>query len=98
MNFKVGDRVRIVIADPRAVGYDINGTETVITGPQTGSSFGPYYRTAFTDASGRIGVLESCLSPLTDPHAEQFMERLKKLGKEPVPLTPDELEQVRSAG
>ena len=34
------------------------------------------------------------LAPLTDPGSDAFIERLKKLGKEPVVLTPAELERV----
>jgi hypothetical protein len=33
------------------------------------------------------------LEPLADPKAEQFIERLKKLGNEPLEITPAQIEQ-----
>jgi len=87
--FKVGDRVRISKLTPvcRAEYRELLGVETVITfGPITEHGI-TGYRTAASDKfrnRGLIGVEEIYLAPLTDPKADAFIERIKKLGKEPI--------------
>ena len=81
--FKVGQRVRIVMATRRADLF-LN-KETVITG----RARHPYeklgYRTEITDRHGEPGVYTEHLAPLTDPAADAFIERVKSWKPEPVP-------------
>lgn len=43
------------------------------------------------DPSGCYGFLDGELAPLTDPDALQFVERIKKLAREPQPVCGDAL-------
>lgn len=94
-NFKVGDRVRIVAVDsdkyPASAAFlGVEGTikadgthpifrwEVHLDKPVCGPSGRPEHR----------GGLNSChLAPLTDPKAEQFVGGLKRLAREPQPVT-----------
>lgn len=78
--FRIGQRVRIVASSAE---HDLKGVETHITGPAYDSPRGVGYPTAATDGKYK-GVLEWALAPLADPKADAFIERLKKLGNEPV--------------
>jgi len=100
--FKVGDKVRLHIPSPGLRGHQHHGKETVIlAGPLQPPAFGTYYITELNRATGSEGTIESALRPLTNPDAESdkaadaFIGRLKKLAKEPIPLTPAQLDEVR---
>ena len=80
--FKVGQRVRIVGPIGYADFQHYIGTETVIT-------HGPFASWVTGDECWGIeayegGCAASNLAPLTDPGAESFIARIKKLGSEPV--------------
>ena len=92
--FKVGQRVRVIgyRFDPNTM-----GREATIIGPlEFVENPGPDIRSYWghcVDIDGygsrsihgrRLCSPVEWLAPLTDPHADAFMERLKKLGREPV--------------
>lgn len=81
--FKIGQRVRII----RAANHpQLTGAETRITSGLF-RHFGRWgYRTELTDSIGAPGVREEHLAPLTDPKADEFIERMKKLAREPAPV------------
>ena len=90
--FKVGQRVKKVedvhpldVRGPRASVYVPNGAVGTVTA--TSADFGDYLvrydRYPSSHSSGTFAALSYQLAPLTDPRAEQFIESLKKLGREP---------------
>lgn len=90
MNFKVGQRVRVIAhAGFTPLDSIVIGKEGVIAAIE-----GRFYRVHVPDAipTYRWGFLASELAPLTDPGADAFMERIKKLKpyEEPVRVTPRE--------
>ena len=102
--FKVGQRVRIVGV---AVAYEVLGREAVVIGaPETRSHHITHERyTGYPLSIAGIGERDvngiryvfrpANLAPLTDPSADQFIERIKKLVREPITMHPDEIEEVR---
>lgn len=92
--FKVGQRVRKVasmhkrdfsLIDPKSpVRVPLGALGTVMRLRDDGA-----YSVAFDNYKGIAGdtgwfrQMDYCLAPLTDPKADEFIERLKKLGKEP---------------
>ena len=96
--FRVGQRVR-VRADLRTTktkDMAALGMETVITGARYTDwlTNRGAYPTALSDSWGEQGIYESALTPLTDPAADAFMERMKKLGKEPINDAPKVTERI----
>ena len=90
--FRVGQRVRIVgyMSAPWTLGM-----ETTITGePFQWGDDGLCYPNSVADAIDRPGTLSCHLAPLTDPGADAFLARLKKLGSEPVNDAPKVTERV----
>ena len=93
MNFKVGDRVRILSTprnDWQAEGVILRfiGNHTTYDGEKgvawRVAIFG--YRSGERD--GSWNVLEPYMRPLTDPRADAFIESIKKLAREPrLPVT-----------
>lgn len=95
---KVGMRVRIVGVDR----HDSNAVRTLgHTGTITHAFRHGYQWAVEVDdvpAPGEYAFWAyhtHQLAPLTDPRAEEFIAKLKKLGNEPVPLTPKQMEEVR---
>lgn len=98
--FKVGQRVRFVKTDNPALADLVGREATIVSIPawssgdcsitidgalgRTYGGFLPSFATLFTH-----------IAPLTDPKADEFIERIKKLGNEPMPLSPADLETVR---
>lgn len=85
--FRVGQRVRIATevqyCEPHL--RHLLGAETVITSERETHYGCSGYRTAATDGVPNCcGVPEYYLTPITDPQADAFMERMKKLGREPI--------------
>jgi len=79
--FKVGDKVRIKkTANFEPAARCFLGAEAVIVGD------GLLYEWKLNLFVGGepLGANSSALEPLTDPGAERFIERIKRLGKEPV--------------
>ena len=86
-NFKIGDRVRI--KDHPNILAQHRGAETTITGPSFSHPWiaGPCWPVACY----AFGAAESVLVPLTDPKADEFIERVRKWKPEPeVVLTPED--------
>lgn len=88
--FKVGQRVRnIYMGDGASVPF---GAEGVVTG--LGEASRPYpdgYQVVFDSHPSwspdrSWNCRRDVLAPLTDPLAEQFIERIKKIAREPAPL------------
>lgn len=93
-SFKAGDRVRKIAHHPLA-GHNFIplGTEGTIV-----SAGWPAKWNMAWDGHGELhpcgshwGADDFQLAPLTDPAADAFLERMKKLGSEPVVLTPKQL-------
>ncbi len=90
-NFKVGQRVRISpdmkYCIPKC--RPLVGAETVITSERF-EEFGEVgYRTAATDTIPNcIGVQEQYLIPLSDPKADEFIERIRKMKPYDEPVAP----------
>ena len=99
--FKVGQRVRIVAQSPNSTGSYV-GEEGTIVGAYDGQrdwivEFGKWMHEP-TDIAETQGVFFNFeLAPLTDPKADEFIARLKKLGSEPAILSPSQLKEVRGA-
>ena len=97
--FKVGRRVKRVAQGPGLLPIPLGTTGTVIG--DDGFMFGQHWTRVQWDidlAPDYCSVFTDTLAPLTDPSADAFIDRLKKLGKEPVVLTPAELERVAGGG
>lgn len=99
-SFKVGQRVRIVSAQGWDSGVPTTpspvGLEGIVV--EVGAGAWEYgveihaLRHNPTDFAPNVwGFDTHNLAPLTDPAADQFIERMKKLGSEPVVLTPKQL-------
>lgn len=92
--FKVGQRVRIVACDGPSAAYLV-GVEGVIT--QIPSTF-IKADCVVHEAGNKIGI--ACnfhhLTPLTDPGADAFMERMRRLGREPVSDAPKVVAKERT--
>ena len=87
--FKVGQRVRVIKARHAK---EIIGMETTITSEGFVDVWGDFgYRTQWSDANGYPGHLAEHLAPLTDPGADAFIERIKKLAREPQPVKETEV-------
>ncbi len=86
--FKVGQRVKII--GPLPLGQKhFEDVETSITGGPFVSFDGEEaWHTAYSDADHKRGVLAANLAPLTDPKADEFIERIKKLEREPISIAP----------
>ena len=86
--FKVGQRVRVVYAD--ACRYCIGLEATITATPGANPPFPDTYGCIVDGAPPALGHLgmywgdAGCFSPINDPSADAFMERLRKLGREPV--------------
>ena len=94
--FKVGQRVRVIKHYVGLVPFDVAhlGKEGVVINV---SPHLPYpYWVALDSGIVHYFAAEE-LTPLTDPKADEFIARLKKLGSEPAILTPAQLEEVRGA-
>lgn len=86
--FRVGQRVRVVAAD---YNQHCVGKEAVIAALPGAN---PIYETAYGCAvagesapASHLGLYwgdACCFAPLTDPFADAFIARIKKLGREPV--------------
>ena len=86
--FRVGQRVRIIgqFENCARDGLPYLGREGAITGTKRQPNF---YGAVMdyevnVDGVGACLFMASQLSPLTDPGAESFIARIKKLGSEPV--------------
>jgi len=91
--FHIGQRVRIkqnTHADPRCRQY--LGVETRIHGKY---AWDGYWELAIVDEYGRVCAADDALEPLTDPKADEFIEGLKKLGREPAPREEEAFAKVR---
>ena len=82
--FKVGQRVRVRMQKLGSIELygSIVGCEATIT--SVPAKNGKLDCTAEVDGNGSWELFFHNLSPLTDPAADQFIERIKKLGREPV--------------
>ena len=90
--FRVGDKVRKIAPPIDGVNHVPMGAEGVITGPGLPMSTGvTYYEASFGPRLTGMNMAEFQLAPLTDPKADEFIERVKKWKPEPeVVLTPED--------
>lgn len=87
--FRVGQRVRIV--DCYTFHELYVGKEAVVMGHEQIQTFaGPVDIWIDVAGIGRRAFASFQLAPLTDPGAYAFIERIKRLGKEPVNDAPKE--------
>jgi hypothetical protein len=101
--FKVGARVRVVATTPDATASDLVGREGTIVAIPSALPSGDcdvvvdgydYSQWALPSTSARYYHL----APLVDPDwaaADAFLEKLRKLGSEPVTLTHKQMNEVR---
>lgn len=102
--FKVGQRVRVI--NPERGWESMSGLQGIVTSTDPSNfvrSLKPPYDygvtldravETFTGPSASFKFYAWELAPLTDPKADAFIEKLKKLGSEPLPLTPAELDRI----
>lgn len=103
MQFKVGDRARIRKDIPELHTIHsflinaVRGTEVVLIrrAPEVSTRKYKNYWEVLRGSTDRFYADESVLEPLIDPKAEQFVESLKKLGREPVLPKPETLPSLR---
>ena len=90
--FKVGQRVRIVYAETSKclIGKEAIVSSGLVEGKYRGSEY-LGHQLIWGDGSPVMNVYNNRfvaepreLVPLTDPKADEFIERMKKLGREPV--------------
>ena len=85
--FKVGQRVRVVCETGPDDCSHLIGRETTILRIDTSDPDGCIYDVIFDGQI--IGFRAAELAPLTDPDAEKFIERIKRMEREPRPLIKD---------
>lgn len=87
-NFKVGQRVRVVKTHMHSIPWLIGKEGTILRATTEHGGWGPAEWAVRVDGTPWDYMLFlSChLAPLTDPKADEFIEKLKKLGNEPQPV------------
>ena len=92
--FKVGQRVRLISQDPSSIARWGNyiGQEAIVV-----ATSHPHFSWAlgiqFLSEQQLWAAMPRHLAPLTDPKADEFIEGLKKLAREPAPLVPQKVAQ-----
>lgn len=89
--FRIGQKVKVIAAEGIFAAEYI-GQEAVIVDRDVTTTF-PWVVILSRAVGGTTEAIfhDRHLAPLTDPKAEEFLARLKKLGTEPVVLTPKQL-------
>lgn len=96
-NFRVGQRVRVVAHQPLGLGDSYHvGKEGFVDSVDPAAK---EYSVAVLLDGQHAPLWFRCseLRPLTDPKAEAFVERLKKLAREPAPVEREAVTSGRNA-
>lgn len=92
--YRVGQKCKLVNCEnsPNRLFRGCNGDEVTILGQMVRWHYPVSKPASFPMPNDRCFVLPECLTPLTDPKADEFIARLEKLGHEPV-IQPVEVER-----
>lgn len=87
--FKVGQKVKVIAQVPASIEcYGSRIGQEAVVEALTHQTYGGALTIAFLSDGAKWAAIPEHLAPLTDPKADEFIEGLKKLAREPAPIVP----------